>query len=87
MHSKTLCAQDVYYNGFPPTAVYKKNEEADKMAKQGAEKAQTYKSISLSEINTMIKSISLNRQLPPIAQAGASHTIPPANRSQQKTHI
>jgi ribonuclease HI len=33
------------------------NEEADKLAKQGAEKPQTNNSVSLPEINTMIKSM------------------------------
>jgi hypothetical protein len=33
------------------------SQEADKMAKQGAEKPQTNNSVSLPEINTMIKSI------------------------------
>jgi hypothetical protein len=33
------------------------NEEADKLAKRGAEQPQTNNSVSLPEINTMIKSI------------------------------
>jgi hypothetical protein len=64
------------------------SEKADKLAKQGAEKAQTNNNVSLPEINTMIKSIIiqntlLNRQLPPAVQAGAINNIPPANRLQQ----
>jgi hypothetical protein len=63
------------------------NEEADKLAKQGVEKPQTNNSVSLPDMNTMIKSIIvqntlLNRQLPPAVQAGTGNDIPPANRSQ-----
>jgi hypothetical protein len=64
------------------------NEKADKLAKQGAEKPQTDNSVSLPEINTMIKKIHIQntlliRHLSPAVQAGATNNILPANRLQQ----